>query len=77
MVQTYVDYMAKVAKLLGTKCDTTKKMREIMDFEIKLANVGTCSFLQHTLPIKQRLRFCEHQVHLCACIERETCRTSV
>ena len=40
MVQTYVDYMTKVAKLLGTKCNTKKKMREIMDFESKLAKVG-------------------------------------
>ena len=68
MVQTYVDYMAKVAKLLGTKCDTTKKMREIMDFEIKLANVGTCSFLQHTLPIKQRHVLCVFASTKCICV---------
>lgn len=40
MVDIYVDYMSTVAKLLGTKCNTTAKMREIIDFEKKLAKVS-------------------------------------
>lgn len=32
--------MSTVAKLLGTKCNTTAKMREIIDFEKKLAKVS-------------------------------------
>ncbi|XP_073253544.1 endothelin-converting enzyme 2-like [Porites lutea] len=41
MVDIYVDYMSTVAKLLGTKCNTTAKMREIIDFEKKLAKFTT------------------------------------
>lgn len=40
MVDIYVEYMATVASLLGTKCNTTEKMRQIMDFETKLARVS-------------------------------------
>ncbi len=40
MVDIYVEYMSTVATLLGTKCNTTSKMREIMDFEKNLAKVG-------------------------------------
>ena len=40
MVDIYVHYMSTVAKLLGTKCNTTAKMREIIDFEKKLAKVS-------------------------------------
>lgn len=41
MVDIYVEYMATVANLLGTLCNTTTKMREIMDFEKKLAKFTT------------------------------------
>ncbi|KAK3724956.1 hypothetical protein QZH41_017165, partial [Actinostola sp. cb2023] len=41
MVKMYVEYMAKVVGLLGTRCNATKKMKEIMDFEIKLAKITT------------------------------------
>nr|XP_058966733.1 endothelin-converting enzyme 2-like [Pocillopora verrucosa] len=41
MVDIYVEYMATVASLLGTKCNTTEKMRQIMDFETKLARFTT------------------------------------
>lgn len=39
MVDIYVEYMSTVATLLGTKCNTTSKMREIIDFEKQLAKV--------------------------------------
>lgn len=39
MVDIYVEYMSTVAALLGTKCNTTSKMREIIDFEKQLAKV--------------------------------------
>ena len=32
--------MSTVAKLLGTKCNTTARMREIIDFEKKLAKAS-------------------------------------
>ncbi|EDO49684.1 predicted protein, partial [Nematostella vectensis] len=41
MVDTYVEYMAKVATLLGIKGNATKEMRKIVDFETKLANITT------------------------------------
>ncbi|PFX28586.1 Endothelin-converting enzyme 2 [Stylophora pistillata] len=41
MVDIYVEYMTTVATLLGTKCNTTEKMRQIMDFETKLAKFTT------------------------------------
>ncbi|KAJ7377717.1 hypothetical protein OS493_027279 [Desmophyllum pertusum] len=41
MVEIYEEYMSKVATLLGTKCNTTAKMREIMDFEKQLAKFTT------------------------------------
>ena len=44
MVDIYVEYMSTVATLLGTKCNTTEKMREIMDFEKKLAKVGVVTY---------------------------------
>jgi len=39
MVDIYVEYMSTVATLLGAKCNTTSKMREIIDFEKQLAKV--------------------------------------
>lgn len=47
MVEIYEEYMSKVATLLGTKCNTTAKMREIMDFEKQLAKVSVmlCTYL--------------------------------
>ena len=36
----YIEYMATVARLLGTKCNATEKMREIMEFEKQLAEVS-------------------------------------
>lgn len=39
MVDIYVEYMSTVATLLGTKCNTTSKMQEIIDFEKQLAKV--------------------------------------
>lgn len=50
MVDIYVEYMSTVATLLGTKCNTTSKMREIIDFEKQLAKVRIallyyCSFV--------------------------------
>ena len=56
MVDIYVEYMATVANLLGTLCNTTTKMREIMDFEKKLAKVNifhifkSSQFLRSPLP---------------------------
>ncbi|XP_029202896.2 endothelin-converting enzyme 1-like isoform X4 [Acropora millepora] len=41
MVDIYVEYMATIAKLLGSKCNTTSRMREIMDFEKQLAKFTT------------------------------------
>ena len=40
MVDIYIHYMSTVAKLLGTKCNTTARMREIIDFEKKLAKAS-------------------------------------
>ena len=40
MVDIYVEYMSTVATLLGTKCNTTSKMREIIEFEKQLAKVS-------------------------------------
>ena len=54
MVDIYVEYMSTVAKLLGTKCNTTAKMREIMDFEKKLAKVGV---LTSALRTKRKQRW--------------------
>ena len=45
MVDIYVDYMSTVAKLLGTKCNTTAKMREIIDFEKKLAKASIAFYV--------------------------------
>lgn len=45
MVDIYVEYMATIAKLLGSKCNTTSRMREIMDFEKQLAKVKLLLFL--------------------------------
>jgi len=41
MVDIYVEYMSTVATLLGAKCNTTSKMREIIDFEKQLAKFTT------------------------------------
>ena len=45
--------MSTVAKLLGTKCNTTARMREIIDFEKKLAKASIVFYAKNprtTLP---------------------------